>query len=276
MVCFLLLSLTDMAQTALSRCDVGVSVGAMNYVGDLNGQRIDGRLNVAAGLVGRYNLDDRWAVSLGVNYGRLEGGNPDVIRTRNLSFRSHLLEGALRIEFNFVPFGTSPYVYRTTPYLFVGMGIFHFNPKAHYTDPVDGSSRWVELQPLHTEGQGSDQYPDRDPYSLLQLSIPFGFGFKMALTSDIVLAVEYGFRMTWTDYLDDVSTTYVSEALLGPGSMAASMADRSTEIEGGQPNPAGGQRGDDSLNDAFAYINLSVTFNMEMLFGWIRGKRCPK
>ena len=258
-------------QGTLSRSELGVMAGGVNYIGDLNSQRLDGRLNPGVGIMGRYNLDDRWAVSAHLFYGRVEGGDPDVERWRNLSFRSHILETSVRMEFTFVPFGSSGYRFRTSPYLFVGVGLFHFNPQGYYTNPLNGESEWVDLQPLHTEGQGSDLYPSRVPYKLFQMCLPFGLGFKMALSKDVTLAVEYGYRMIWTDYLDDVSTTYVGSQLLGEGTVAAAMADRSE-----QANAVGVQRGDDSLDDAYAYINLSVTFNMETLFGWMRSKRCLK
>lgn len=242
----------------------------MNYIGDLNRQHLYGAVRPAASLIGRYCVGDRWAAAVSMAYGQVKGGDPDIEQLRNLSFRSHILEGALRVEFNFVPFGSNGYCFRTSPYLFVGIGCFHFNPQAYCRD----DRRWVDLQPLRTEGQGSAAYPDRIPYHLLQLNLPFGVGFKAALSADITLAVEYGYRFTWTDYLDDVSTTYVGAEVLGEGSTSALLADRSGEVRDGYVNAPGSQRGDDSLNDAYAFFNVSLTFSMDMLFGWTRGKRC--
>lgn len=262
-----------LAQGFLRQSEVGVMVGGMNYVGDLNHQHLDGKVYPAVGFFGRYCMGDRWAATANVIYGRIKGGDPDVDRLRNLSFRSHILEASLRMEFNFVPFGTDGYSFRTTPYLFVGVGFFHFNPQARYRNPKTDSETWVDLQPLHTEGQGSDAYQNRTPYSLLQMVLPFGMGFKMALSKEITLAVEYGYRYTWTDYIDDVSTTYVGSELLGGGT-AAALADRSSEVQEGYENAVGIQRGDDSLNDAYAFFNLSLTVSMEALFGWMRSKKC--
>lgn len=262
------------AQRLLSRAELGVAIGGMNYIGDLNRQHLDGAVNPAAGLFARYLMGDRWAAAVSVSYGRVEGGDPDAESLRNLSFRSHILEGSLRVEFNFVPFGNDGYRFRTTPYLFVGVGCFHYNPEAYYRDPSTGHARWIELQPLHTEGQGSATYPNRDPYRLIQMTVPFGLGFKMALSDNMTLAFEYGYRFTRTDYLDDVSTTYVGAELLGEGSTAALLADRSGEVSPGYINAAGIQRGDDSLDDAYSFFNLSLTLNMEMLFGWLHSKKC--
>ncbi len=93
------------------------------------------------------------------------------------------------------------------------------------------------------------------------------------------LTVEYGWRKTWTDYLDDVSTTYVAPSSLGGGSeggMAATLADRSGEVEPGYVNAPGIKRGDDSLNDWYSFFNVSFSFSAEMLFGWMRGKTCEQ
>ena len=84
--------------------------------------------------------------------------------------------------------------------------------------------------------------------------------------------------MTWSDYLDDVSTTYVGSELLEAevleGAMAARMADRSNEVESGYVNAVGIKRGDDALKDWYAFLKVSVGVNLETLLGWTRSKRC--
>ena len=270
----LLLPLSHLsAQGFLRQSELGVMVGGMNYVGDLNHQHLNGAVHPAAGLFGRYRMGERWAATASVAYGRVVGGDPDIDRLRNLSFRSHILEAAVRVEFSFVPFGGDGYSFRTSPFIFVGVGFFHFNPRALYRNPATDGEEWVDLQPLHTEGQGSEAYTNRIPYSLMQMTVPFGLGFKIALSKDVTLAFEYGYRYTWTDYLDDVSTTYVGSEVLGDG-LSAAMADRSGEVEPGYVNAVGIQRGDDSLNDAYAFFNVSLTVSMETLFGWLRSKKC--
>ncbi|MBQ7280465.1 MAG: hypothetical protein IJR13_07085 [Bacteroidales bacterium] len=254
--------------------ELGFSVGGMNYIGDLNGQSLFGTVRPAANLFYRYNIDSRWAVTIAAAYGTLVGGNPDVQPLRNLSFSSHLCEASLRAEFNFVSFGFGDVSYRTTPYLFCGIGIFHFNPQATYTDPSTGASSTVDLQPLGTEGQHSDLYPDRYPYNLYNLCIPFGLGFKYRISKTVIFAFEYGFRKTWTDYIDDVSTLYVDPAIFADDEVALRMADRAAEREGGSSHPEGAIRGDDSLDDWYAFFNASITIDTDFLFGWMRPKRC--
>lgn len=266
------------AQNALQRSEVGLSFGGMNYLGDLNDQSMLGRVNLAGGVSLRYCYDSRWSLALGGSYGHIEGGNPDVIRRRNLSFRSSLIEGSLRAEFNFFPYGlVVSSQRRSTPYIFCGIGLFKFNPQAMVVDPATGETEWYDLQPLGTEGQGTAAYPERQKYQLIEVSMPFGFGYRWRLSPSMHLTVEYGWRKTWTDYLDDVSTTYVGAELLNgtsAGSMAAVLADRSGEVEPGYVNGVGIKRGDDALCDWYSYFSVSVSFSAEMLFGWMRGKVC--
>ena len=265
------LALPAHAQLALGDMELGVGVGGMNYIGDLNNQGMLGAPHWAGGLFCRINWDNRWALVLGAAAGQVEGGSPDCMAWRNLSFRSPILEGTMRMEFNFWPYGQGDMRFRWTPFIFGGIGAFHFNPKALLEDPATHEARWHELQPLGTEGQGLEEYAGRTPYALTQLSMPFGLGVKWTPTKTVTLSAEYGFRKSWTDYLDDVSTTYADNALLRQrrGEVAAALADRSAI-----PNATGIKRGDDSLDDWYAYFNVSVSVSFDLLFGWMRKKRC--
>lgn len=261
----------------LSRSEVTLGGGGMFYLGDLNNQSAL-TLPGGAGSVGwRVRLDNRWALHLQGSYGRIASPDKDCIALRNLHFRSDLLEVAALAEFTFAPFGPLPTDRRWSPYIFGGLAVFHFNPMTSITE-ADGSIQWIALQPLRTEGQGSAAYPARKLYALTQLSLPFGVGVKWRLGKHFSLAAEYGFRKTWTDYLDDVSTTYVDHATLlsgtSDGTLALQLADRSGEVQPGYVNAAGIKRGDDSLDDWYAYLRVSLGISLETLFGWMRSKRC--
>lgn len=255
----------------LGRSELVLTGGGMNYLGDLNDQSAFGEVHAAFGAGIRCRLDNRWALRVEGNYGRISALE-DCIAKRNLSFRSSIYEGSLVTEFNFRPYGAGATEGQWTPYIFGGVAVFHFTPEAQYTAP-DGTTSWVALPPLCTEGQGTTAYPTRRSYPLTQLAMPFGVGVRWRLSKNFSLTAEYGFRKTWTDYLDDVSTTYVGSDLLiaevDNGTVAAALADRS-EV----PNAVGIKRGDDSLDDWYSYFNLSVGMNLNMLFGWMRSKRC--
>ncbi len=255
----------------LGQTELMLMGGGMTYLGDLNDQSVFGEANWAGSAGLRVRIDNRWAVRGALSYGTVSAMH-DWIEQRNLSFRSHLTEASLTAEFTFRPYGAGGTESWWTPYLFGGLAVYHFNPMALYGES-DGSQRWVALQPLHTEGQGTSEYPSRRPYKLIQLSMPFGLGVMVRLNKDFSLSAEYGFRKTWSDYLDDVSTTYVGASLLeaqvADGVLAAAMADRS-EV----PNAVGIKRGDDSLKDWYSYFNVAIGVNMEALFGWMRKNRC--
>lgn len=283
----LCLGYTGHTQTGLMQSEIGLNAGGLNYIGDLNNQSMFGRLNLGYGLFYRYNFDDRWCLRFDAAYGHLEGGNPkhlpgvkgDYIALRNLSFYSYVGEASVRVEFNFFNYGASGTQYHWTPYLFVGLGMFAFNPTACYTDPKLNTTQWYDLQPLGTEGQGSDEYPDRQAYSLMQANMPFGLGFKFKPNALLAFSVEYGFRKTWTDYIDDVSTTYVGSEILDhyhPDEPASGLADRSGEVEDLYVNAPGIKRGDDSLDDWYAYLNVSVSFRLDKLLWWVGKKKCEK
>lgn len=266
------------AQTGrgMERCELMLMGGAMNYIGDLNNQSVFSMPYAAGGVGVKVNLDNRWSVRAQVDYGHV-GCDKDRIELRNLSFKSHVIEVAVMGEFSFRQFGKLGVDYPWTPYIYGGIGVFHFSPEASYVDDY-GALQWVDLQPLGTEGQGTVDFPERRPYRLMQLCLPFGVGAKWRVNKTFTLAAEYGLRKTWTDYLDDVSTTYAGSEVLEAdsqnGTLAARMADRSGEVREGYVNARGIKRGDDSLDDWYAYFHLSVGIRLDVLLGWTQKKRC--
>jgi hypothetical protein len=126
---------------------------------------------------------------------------------RNLSFRSAITELSADVEL--YPLQTL-FQFKETkirPFLGTGIGLFHFNPKAHLF------SEWFELQPLHLEGQGFAEYPDRKNYKRTQVYIPLSLGLKYKITDNYFFSLNTNFRKTFTDYIDDVSTTYIDPSL---------------------------------------------------------------
>lgn len=269
----ILLPISLIAQTKLSHFELGASIGGMNYIGDLNHSSVLGRPEIGGGVMIRYNINDRWSVTATGGYGHIQGGNPDVEALRNLSFRSRIWEVGVRAEFNFIALGTKGVRLPFSPYLFCGAAFFSHNPTTQYLDPKTGETIIVDLQPLGTEGQGMANYPERTPYSLAQIALPFGIGVKWMVTDFMTLGAEYGLRKTWTDYLDDVSKTYVGKQAFGDAT-AAALSDRSGEVEKNHEYAAGTLRGDETLDDWYTYFNINITFNMETLFGWMRSNKC--
>lgn len=149
-----------------------------------------------------------------------------------------------------------------SPYIFAGGGFFRFNPQAE----IDG--QWYNLQRLGTEGQRSDLYPDRKPYSLSSNVILFGLGYKFNITRMFTGALEWGMRRTGTDYLDDVSTTYPDPSVFDTNPIAMTLHDQSLENRG---ENAGFQRGNPNTNDWYSFVGIVLTFRIKD-FSW---HRCP-
>lgn len=246
--------------------EFGIGLGASQYFGDLNTRARLNTPKIAASLFFRKNLGNYIAMRIGASFAQL--GYSDQYNTqnttmykRNLSFNSKVWELSLQGDFNFFRFMPGEPEYSFTPYITFGAGVFSYDPYAY----LRGEK--IFLRPLGTEGQGSNLYPDRKQYSSMAISIPFGAGFKYALNERINIGFEVLHRVTNTDYLDDVSKTYVLPATfpLNPdGSTPNSLllSDRSYEI--GEPiGVPGRQRGNSKQKDQFVTAMFHVTFNLQ-------------
>ena len=299
-----MLCTTGLAQSS----EFGVTLGAANFWGDLGGANKIGRplffdLEVALtkpvlGFTFRHNIDGYKAIRLNLYYAQLAGtdeliqftdNTSDEVfrRYRNLKFKTMIIEASVQFEINLMRFEIGRRRYRFAPYIFFGIGGFYFNPK----DPDSN----VELQPLGLEGQGSAEYPDRKPYSLIQVTALLGTGFKYNINENWTIGFEYGHRITWTDYLDDVSKTYVDpsvfyntlpaeQAFIATGPQIpdpanGGLARRSTELNQidypiwmSRSTTPGQQRGDPADNDHYVFAGL-ITLTYTMAKGKIY---CPK
>jgi hypothetical protein len=263
---------------------VGGTIGISNYSGDLAEKRVDFRWSgIMAGVFVKRDLNRFLTARAGITFGKIAGAdhtntNPSLI-ARNLSFETPVLEGHLGLEWNILDLDAK----RFTPYIFAGVGLFGFNPKA-YTP----TGEKVALQKLGTEGQGNPLYPERGKlYSLQQISFPLGLGFKYLFTDRITLGLELGIRPTTTDYIDDVSTTYVDQntLLAFKGPVAVEMAYRGDEANGKNvPNPQypvdGAMRGSPKFNDFYLFsgVTLMYRFGTGVGGGWKKTKfsDCPR
>jgi hypothetical protein len=251
------------------RNEIGPTLGGSYYLGDLNPSKQFMLAKPAGGLMYRYIINSRWAVKFDGIFGTVEGSDAKskFNEQRNLSFKSHITEISSQVELNFLPYVTGDDKQYFTPYIFAGLSIFSFNPKAEY----DGT--WYELQPLGTEGQGTSTYSDRKPYSLTKLAFPFGIGFKYSIGKVFCLGAEWGMRKTTTDYLDDVSTTYADPLVLAAEntSIAALLADRTITLPGQSVNNTDLQRGNSSTKDWYSYAGIFLTVK----FKTGGSKSCP-
>ena len=183
----------------------GIYFGGLAYSGDLSPKvlpRYTRFVEPAGGIVFRYRDRGILGLRASLTYGNLSGDDArSAYPSRKLSFRTDLLEAAVVGEWYLIPdnyFGESPLI---TPYLFMGVAVFHFDPQVQF------KSSNVALQPIGTEGQGLEGY--EPPYSLTQVAIPFGAGLRLMLGKRGSLNLEFSARKIFTDHLDDVSGAMV-------------------------------------------------------------------
>lgn len=311
LVCLLVFTLTLVAVDAEAQRftqrkrygSIGLTLGAMNYFGDIvpepdftSFRFKSTRPSVALSYTyrayprvsfrgafqwGRIMGDDQLSASLdeGENAGRF---------MRNLSFRNDIKEvSAVAIIDLFENRQTYQRRPDFVPYGFFGVAVFHHNPKAYYEtgsreglNPAnDIPTGWYELQPLGTEGQYAEDGNYPDPYSRVQIAIPFGLGVRYKLDRNWDLSIEIGWRKTFTDYLDDSSGSFArkSDILNGGGEnpvAATILHDRSAEAGfATRPDPSGtpydivpgfgtqhnNKRGNASDDDW--YITTGITLN---------------
>lgn len=251
-----------------SSVDLGVFLGGSYYIGDLNQTQQFLFTKPAGGLLFRYNVNPRLAFRGNVLFGSIEGhdsySSDAAQKQRNLSFKSNIDEISIQLEFNFLNYRIGIEKEKFAPYLFFGAGMFKFNPMGQLPN-----GDWVALQPLNTEGEGMDGGSKSKPYKLVQVSLPFGIGFKTNIARKLGLAVEWGMRKTFTDYLDDVSGKYYDPNKLGSQN-AAYLSDPSKGTDPNYPN-TGRQRGNATNNDWYSFVGIIISFQLTST-----KEKCPK
>lgn len=193
---------------------VSFGAGSSNYLGDL--VPAAGLFSVAAqtmrwnvGLQYTRHLSKYFSGNIQVSYIRIAGDDNYFSSTgafegnylRNLHFRNDLKE--LSVSAVYEPMGNAENLSKRpilSPYLYLGVAGFTHNPVAR-KDPslVPGTpslQEWHDLQTEDIEGA---------MYSLVNISIPFGFGFRYKIGAQVDLGFDFGYRVSLTDYLDDVS-----------------------------------------------------------------------
>ncbi|MCD8529085.1 MAG: DUF6089 family protein [Chitinophagales bacterium] len=278
---FLIAGFAHAQKYKTSNHEIGFGLGIANYLGDLsnNGNtpifgQIQGKaFRPAVGVLYRSNfnrfLNFRTGLTIGQIYGNDNLSEPGTGRyNRNLHFRSNITDLVLMLEWNMLPYKIGHYKNRFTPYLGFGIGGTYFNPKAQL------NGQWVALQPLGTEGQGLEQYPNRTKYAKMAFNLPVSFGMKLNLGRLWAIGAEIQYRYCISDYLDDVSTSYPDfdyyylnyvEALANDAialSYRGNETDLSTVVDT--------KRGNSTNNDSYFF----VMFNASLRIGKDRNS-CP-
>jgi len=234
--------------------EVGVFVGDSYYIGDLNPNLPFKQAQLAYGIIGRYNLDARWTVKLSASRGTVKGNgkDKDFETGKGLSFESPITDVSATVEFNFLNYFTGSRGEIISPYLYGGIGFFFFDPKSGSTS----------LRSLGTEGQNIG-YEGRSPYSTTGLNFPFGLGVKFSLGRRFCISAFWEMHKTFTDYIDDVSTTYyLNGSLINPTDQAGNYSDPTRNHKPGM------ERGNSRTKDWYSFSGAALTYKFD-----IRGKK---
>lgn len=269
--------------------DYGFGLGAANYLGEMGGKYqsrrdfiADMKLSKTRWAVGgfaRYKFNNYIAAHASLTYLRIEGDDKLSTnrgrRGRNLSFRNDMLELAARADVYLYGVndvgGTGRYRLDFKTYAFAGLaGVMH-GPKTTY------NGEWVKLRPLMTEGV---------KYSKFTFAVPVGLGLYFTHKRKHRYGFEAGWRVSFTDYLDDVSNLYVDHSGSG-NQMLIDLANRRNELDptdesvaGAQNYVPGSKRGDPSHNDTYFYAMFTYSYVLRgknsfytQNYNWLFGKR---
>lgn len=233
-----------------TRWEIMGGIGMTSFMGDLGGSKRSDQSymrNIAdfdmfssrAALWGgmRYKLSPSFAVRGTIAFGQLSGDDKwsgdEGRRTRNLNFRTILFENSYQLEYSIIKESNARKWNKRRNrkvrgpsfnlYTFAGAGWFFFNPKGE-----DMYGNWVSLQPLGTEGQTANGNDNK--YSRFAVCVPYGIGMKIGINRKVDFGFEYGFRYTFTDYVDDVGGSYYDNKAIidanGGSPTAGWMADK--------------------------------------------------
>lgn len=266
------------------RREIILQIGAAGFLGDLGGRDRAGtdyspadlefalsKPAITAGYRFKFNKNINWYSNL--NYLILAGDdkltNEPYRNNRNLNFKTNVFELSTRIEFSISSFRRTG-VYSLKKSLgginkrqaleligFVGVGAFYFNPKGK--NPNTG--KYEKLYSLHTEGQGLPGGPKQ--YKRVSIIIPLGITLHYIIDKLWSVGLEFSYRKTFTDYIDDVSTTYFDKTALldAYGETSVIMSDPSKGNIYGASSPASdgkrAQRGD-KQKDSFATMQITI------------------
>jgi hypothetical protein len=236
---------------------VGGGTGVARYFGELVNPGSVGKVRPNINVGAEYFFSRRISARTDLTWFQISGtdatANDDRVE-RNLSFFSNNIElnltGAIQLFPNDKKFYQRP---GFNVYGFAGVGLLRFNPKAVYQGDK------VALQPLQTEGV---------KYSRMQFVIPMGLGVKLKVNPWINIAVEGGYRETFTDYLDDISSRRYKDPSTLSSPLSVALSDRRKERDPEYPlDFTAGVRGNPTSEDSYFILTAKVQFYVPTNFG---------
>jgi hypothetical protein len=195
---FLLFFSFTLIQLHAQKTEVGGLIGPSYYWGDINNNVQYRNMRLGGSFFIRQHLTPRYSLRANLSYARITGADSiskgSVWQTnRNLSFWTDIFELSGIVEYNLIPDDNAgrKMKSRSIPYVYGGIGVFHFNPKSN--NPITGEVE--KLQPLKLNGEG---------YSKIAVCIPIGVGYRFYLNRRWQIGIELGMRYSLSSYIDDI------------------------------------------------------------------------
>ena len=207
-------------------------------------------LNFNLGMGICHHINNRIGLKSNVNLLQLSGNDKwGENEHRGVIFKTHAADLSMLIEYSIVNTQLSNSI-NSKYHFYISSGItfFYFKPMGQY------QGKWHNLQELGTEGQGIK--PNSKKYSLFSFSIPMNIGYRIPIDRKQMWGVEFCFRKTFTDYIDDVSTVYYNNVEIAEkyGAAAAYFANPGIQLY-----PQGLKRGNSYKKDNYSFINFTYS-----------------
>ncbi len=295
-------ALSAVAQPAIPRkyvehpgVSVGVNFGLSDLWGDVGTQNAIGHYgneyywtkpHFMGGIFMRFSAHPSVAARINLNYGTVYATDQwntqkakeaksieeDVFQryARNQDAKANIWENTLFVEIMPLRFNSESKMAQRSmqPYVGFGAGVFHFRPYTSLIDPLTGYKKWVETKELRLEGEG---LPNSGAVqtSLWQMCIPLGVGLRWNLGKDMNIGVEWMYRMTTTDRLDNVSSYYLTpdyyDRHLSPedAAIAKQVYDKSWYVEPGLKHGYEEVRGNKDVKDGYSTFSIQFIYRLE-------------
>ena len=182
--------------------EIGGSVGATGYMGDLNPDNPFQYNNIGISAAVKRNFDPTWGIRANVGFVPVSWtGNYNRAVPNEVNFSNKIRELSLLAEFNFFNYINGGIYKLYTPYLFAGIGALYHRP---YTTQNEEKEAVNDLR-YNVDADGE---PLR--FKEFALSLPFGSGFKYNFKGPMALGIELMYRLALTNQIDDIEGYYAN------------------------------------------------------------------
>jgi hypothetical protein len=250
--------------TSAQKIELGMLAGGSYYYGDIVNYSFQPEsIKPAGGVFIRYHITPSLSLRGNLMYCRIFGADSNLTysndtkwqKERNLAFYSDIFELSGIFEYNLIADENKGRKIRDRfiPYVFGGIGVFYFEPKAIH--PITGQP--IALRPLKLDGTS---------YSPVAYAMPLGAGIRVYVNKNWQIGLEFGMRFTTTSHLDDIdgSSKYPNPEKLASDDariMASRNKNSLNPVTQMVPNISGKPRGKiDYITDIYFINGVTVSY----------------